>query len=393
MEDFKRVVFDRNPEQAFFAIFDGHGGGDAADFARNHLWDRIKQQKGFYSGDTSRVTKAIKDGFVATHREMWKHLDSWPRTRHGLPSTSGTTATVVILKGRTLYIAHVGDSGAALGRLNQEKKLQAVRLTADHKPDVPSEKTRIESVGGQVLSRNGVPRVAWERPVHHGHKGPVRRSTQRESVPFLAVSRALGDLWSFNYYRSEFIVSPVPDVRVHKLTPGVDKFLIIASDGLWGVMKVDEAVKFVHNYDQDDICKMGDVSHRLVYRALAKWRERELRADNTSVIVVFFDETPQVEPPAKKSRLDTPDSEGDTTEGEAKESTDSAQESDKTPDQDSLTSTKPTLVRKLAFRCSNPMQFNSCMNHFSNTNSAAGLLSSLTSSNNANSSSVCNCQS
>ena len=119
-------------------------------------------------------------------------VDSWPRTRHGLPSTSGTTATVVILKGRTLYIAHVGDSGAALGRLNQEKKLQAVRLTADHKPDVPSEKTRIESVGGQVLSRNGVPRVAWERPVHHGHKGPVRRSTQRESVPFLAVSRALG---------------------------------------------------------------------------------------------------------------------------------------------------------------------------------------------------------
>lgn len=126
---------------------------------------------------------------------------------------------------------------------------------------------------------------------------------------------------------------------------------------------------------------------------MAKWRERELRADNTSVIVVFFDEAPQVEPPAKKSRLDTPDSEGDTTEGEAKESTDSAQESDKTPDQDSLTSTKPTLVRKLAFRCSNPMRFNSCMNHFSNTNSAAGLLSSLTSSNNANSSSVCNCQS
>lgn len=71
-----------------------------------------------------------------------------------------------------------------------------------------------------------------------------------------------GDLWSFNYYRSEFIVSPVPDVRVHKLTPGVDKFLIIASDGLWGVMKIDEAVKFVHNYDQDDVCKMGDVSHR-----------------------------------------------------------------------------------------------------------------------------------
>lgn len=353
MEDFKRVVFDRDPEQAFFAVFDGHGGRDAAIFAREHLWDNIKKQKGFYSGDTSRVLKAIKNGFMATHCDMWKQLDSWPRTRHGLPSTSGTTATVVILKGRTLYIAHVGDSGAALGRLNQERKLQAVPLTADHKPDVPSEKSRIESLGGKVLSRNGVPRVAWERPVHHGHKGPVRRSTQRESVPFLAISRALGDLWSFNYYRSEFIVSPVPDVRVHKITPGVDRFLVIASDGLWGVMRVEEVVKFVHNFEKDDICKLGDVSHRLIQRALARWRERELRADNTSVIVVHFDEVTQDEPPKKIPRLDTRESEEDT---ETKGSTDSSQESDKTPHQDSLSSEKPALVRKLAFRYSNPFE-------------------------------------
>lgn len=74
MEDFKRVVFDRDPEQAFFAVFDGHGGRDAAIFAREHLWDTIKQQKGFYSSETSRVIRAIKDGFMATHRAMWKQI-------------------------------------------------------------------------------------------------------------------------------------------------------------------------------------------------------------------------------------------------------------------------------------------------------------------------------
>lgn len=376
MEDFKRVQFDRDPEQAFFAVFDGHGGRDAAIFAREHLWDMIKRQKGFYSGETSRVIKAIKDGFLAAHSAMWKQLDSWPRTRHGLPSTSGTTATVVILKGRTLYIAHVGDSGAALGRLSKEKKLQAVPLTADHKPDVPSEKNRIEALGGKVLSRNGVPRVAWERPVHHGHKGPVRRSTQTESVPFLAISRALGDLWSFDYYRSEFIVSPVPDVRVYKITPGVDKFLIIASDGLWGVMRVEEAVKFVHNFNKDDQFKGGDVSHRLITRALGRWRDRELRADNTSVIVVHFDETEPEEPPNKIPRLDTPESEEDT-ETDANQSTDSSQESDRTPNQDlTLANDKPALVRKLAFRCSDPLQLTSCVNNSSNK-STDGLLSPL----------------
>ena len=30
--------------------------------------------------------------------------------------------------------------------------------------------------------------------------------------------------------------------------------------------------------------------HRLTCRALAKWKERNLRADNTSAVVVFFDE-------------------------------------------------------------------------------------------------------
>lgn len=374
MEDFKRVQFDRDPEQAFFAVFDGHGGRDAAHFAREHLWDAIKGQKGFYSGETSRVVKAIKDGFMATHCAMWKQLDSWPRTRHGLPSTSGTTATVVILKSRTLYIAHVGDSGAALGRLSKENKLQAVALTADHKPDVPSEKNRIESLGGKVLSRNGVPRVAWERPVHHGHKGPVRRSTQTESVPFLAISRALGDLWSFDYYRSEFIVSPVPDVRVYKITPGFDKFLIIASDGLWGVMRVEEAVKIVHNFDKDDQFKGGDVSHRLISRALQRWRDRELRADNTSVIVVHFDETEPGEPRSKIPRLDTPESEEDA-ETDVNQSTDSSQESDGTPNQDlNLTGDKPALVRKLAFRCSDPLELSTCMNN-SFQMSSNGLLS------------------
>ena len=74
MEDFNRVVFDRDPEQAFFAVFDGHGGKDAAIFARERLWDSIKKHKDFNSGDTSRVVKAIKKGFIATHCEMWKQL-------------------------------------------------------------------------------------------------------------------------------------------------------------------------------------------------------------------------------------------------------------------------------------------------------------------------------
>lgn len=40
---------------------------------------------------------------------------TWPKTVSGLPSTSGTTASVVFIRRGKVYCAHVGDSGVVLG--------------------------------------------------------------------------------------------------------------------------------------------------------------------------------------------------------------------------------------------------------------------------------------
>ena len=73
MEDVMEVSLIPGQEDSFFAIFDGHGGREAADFAKNHLWHKIKQQKGFYSEDKAQIVKAIKEGFVNVQKEMWKY--------------------------------------------------------------------------------------------------------------------------------------------------------------------------------------------------------------------------------------------------------------------------------------------------------------------------------
>lgn len=92
-----------------------------------------------------------------------------------------------------MYVAHVGDSGVVLASQNDyDKSIKTKAITADHKPESPKEKQRIEALGGKVLARNGVHRVAWERPVFLKHRGPIRRSTKTELVPFLAVARSLG---------------------------------------------------------------------------------------------------------------------------------------------------------------------------------------------------------
>ncbi|CAI9715921.1 protein phosphatase 1D [Octopus vulgaris] len=305
MEDTYAVHFERNPntgqaEFAYFAIFDGHGGGEASNFAKNHLLAEIIKYESFWrSNDDNQVMEAIKLGFLDTHKLMAKELDKWPKTLSGFPSTSGTTASIAIIKHSKLYIGHVGDSGVALGFQGEHSDIHALMLTKDHKPECPEERKRIEDCGGEVVTKAGVQRVVWNRP-KLTHKGPIRRSTVTDKIPFLAVARSLGDLWSFNYAYGDFIISPMPDVSVHNLLPKNDKCLILGSDGLWNMMTPLEAVMVVLEDEQKfDELVVNDIlspltywnnpAEHLVNFALQKWHERMLKADNTTCVVVMID--------------------------------------------------------------------------------------------------------
>ncbi|XP_068124828.1 protein phosphatase 1D [Hyperolius riggenbachi] len=283
---------------AFFAVFDGHGGREAAHFARDHLWGFIRKQRGFMSRDSEEVCAAIRKGFVACHHAMWKKLPEWPKTMTGLPSTSGTTASVVIIRGNKLYVAHVGDSGVVFGLQNSPKDaMKALEVTQDHKPELPKERERIEGLGGSVINKSGVNRVVWKRP-RLTHNGPVRRSTVIDQIPFLAVARALGDLWSYDFYSGEFVVSPEPDTSVHVIDPQKHKFIIIGSDGLWNMVSAQDAVGLCQELEKGFVAgEYGQsCAKMLVSRALTQWRQRMLRADNTSAIVVC------ISPPSERQR-------------------------------------------------------------------------------------------
>ncbi|KAI8507284.1 Protein phosphatase 1D [Branchiostoma belcheri] len=292
MEDLICINFEREQgyEMAFFAVFDGHGGKDAAQFARENLYANIKKQNGFFSRDNDKVCKAIRQGFLETHKAMWKKIASWPKTVTGLPSTAGTTAAMVLIRGCTMYVAHVGDSAIMMGRYDlYSNRVKAVPLTHDHKPELPSERERIESLGGKVMNKSGVNRVVWHRP-KLSHTGPIRRSTQIDCIPFLAVARSLGDLWSYDYGSGDYLVSPEPDISVHTVDPRSDKFIVLASDGLWNMMSMQDACNYVVECEQRKHEEIGGhISHKLVHKALMRWRSRMLRADNTTAITIFID--------------------------------------------------------------------------------------------------------
>lgn len=58
----------------YFGIFDGHGGGDAAKYAKANLHKNITANNKFFSKDPEDVLAAIDEGFTKTHEDMWKVL-------------------------------------------------------------------------------------------------------------------------------------------------------------------------------------------------------------------------------------------------------------------------------------------------------------------------------
>lgn len=77
MEDFFSVAYQewenkKDLEYAFVGIYDGHGGAEAAKFARQHLIKMIVRQKLFWSKDDHDILQAIREGYIATHYAMWK---------------------------------------------------------------------------------------------------------------------------------------------------------------------------------------------------------------------------------------------------------------------------------------------------------------------------------
>jgi protein phosphatase 1D len=59
----------------YMAIFDGHGGDMAANYARDHLLDNIIRQRAFWVTDNdNQVLQAISKGFLQTHYDMMKEV-------------------------------------------------------------------------------------------------------------------------------------------------------------------------------------------------------------------------------------------------------------------------------------------------------------------------------
>lgn len=150
-----------------------------------------------------------------------KELDKIGKAQAGhVPGTdyafqAGCTANVVLVTPTHIYCGNAGDA-----RSVASQKGVAIDLSEDHKPDLPSERSRVVSAG---------------HVVEDGRVDGI-----------IAISRAIGD-WEYKSQTleaSRMAVSAYPEVRSIEITPDLD-FLICACDGIWDCMTSQQAIDFV----------------------------------------------------------------------------------------------------------------------------------------------------
>lgn len=98
-------LFFRDAEnEAYFGLFDGHGGRNASDFAAKFLHELLSQglDSGEYEDETDRL---LVDCFLEINDLMGQQAIS-----------DGTTALVSYMCGRRVWVANAGDSRAVLCR-------------------------------------------------------------------------------------------------------------------------------------------------------------------------------------------------------------------------------------------------------------------------------------
>ncbi|XP_008061293.1 protein phosphatase 1F [Carlito syrichta] len=224
-------------DRAYFAVFDGHGGVDAARYAAIHVHANAARQPELPTDPTGALCEAFR------------HTDKmFLRKAKRERLQSGTTGVCALITGATLHIAWLGDSQVIL-----VQKGQVVKLMEPHRPERQDEKARIEALGGFVSHMD-----CWR----------VNGT--------LAVSRAIGDVFQKPY------VSGEADAASWELT-GSEDYLLLACDGFFDVVPHKEVAGLVQSHLIRQQGSGLHVAEELVTAA----RERGSH-DNITVMVVFL---------------------------------------------------------------------------------------------------------
>ena len=259
----------------YFGVCDGHGvvGHEVSDFIKNNLPKELSKSltnKDILTDDIKskkKIFNIIDDVFITVNDKL-TYNDSINSLY------SGTTCVSVIYTPIKLICANIGDSRAVLGRYDKNtKKWVSINLSRDHKPTEKDEAKRILNRGGRIKP--------FTDEVTGEEYGPQRIWIKKEEVPGLAMTRSFGD-------RVAASVGCIclPETKDFNFEED-DKFLILASDGIWEFIKSEECINIIGKYYFSN--NIESCCLYLYNESRKRWIKEEEVVDDITLLLVFFE--------------------------------------------------------------------------------------------------------
>ena len=267
--------FANNNTFLYMAVCDGHGveGHQVSGFIKRTLPKDLSNalvNKEILTSDKNKKKKIyniIGSTFIKVNEKLISN--------ESINSIfSGTTCVSLIYTPIKLICANIGDSRAVLGRYDKKnKKWISINLSRDHKPTEEDEAKRILKKGGRIK-----PFIDEETG---NEVGPLRVWVKDDEVPGLAMTRSFGD-------RVAAIAGTicVPEIKEYAFHEG-DKFVIIASDGIWEFISSEECINIIGKfYENNDVVQCCEY---LYNESRKRWIKEEEVVDDITMLLVFFD--------------------------------------------------------------------------------------------------------
>ena len=265
----------------YFAIYDGHGGPSCSEFIKKNLHNEIhyylkelvnEKSQNFLSDLVNALQKIIILVDI-------NYFDS----ELNFSAHHGSTCVFVFFIGTYVLCCNLGDSVGILLRKNDKR----VYLSRDFNPKREIERQRIELKNGYI-------------------------TTDGRLLGNISVSRALGD-WKFkdklkqsllknNKEFGEYLITNRAEFRLIELNPGIDNYIMLASDGIFLHGTHDSLCHSLDSHLKNGVVENGIVN---IPKALDNFRldliklinsddKNKGESDNMTMIVIklFNDQSP-----------------------------------------------------------------------------------------------------
>lgn len=239
-----RYVIDHLGQVKLAAVFDGHGGWQISEY----LYQNIKSRIETLSKTNKKWDQVLNSAFDQLENEIVDLVRGSYKLGFSSVASVGSCATVALILDKYFVVANAGDCQAVLVT-NKNGEIKGINICQIHSSNLKEEQQKLakEHPGEEDIVRCKSAKACYVK----GRLMPTRAfgDFHLKHEEFNNPNN-LSHIFGFRRSRIENFTGPYithkPDIQIRNIESG-DKFLILATDGLWDELSEQQAAEIVYN--------------------------------------------------------------------------------------------------------------------------------------------------